>query len=290
MEFLSDLQQHAFLQYALLTGLLASIACGMVGTYVVARRISYLAGAIAHCVLGGMGAVRYLQVVYQWQALKPLHGALFAALLAALIIGLVSLRAKEREDTVIGALWAVGMAVGIIFISRTPGYGQDLMSYLFGSILMVTPEDIWLIAGLDALIVGLVLLFYNQFLAVCFDEEFSRLRGLRVEFYYLLLLGITALTVVLLLTVVGIVMVIALLTLPVAVASRFSKTLWQMMALSALFSALFTTAGLALSYSPDLPAGATIIVLAGAVYLLVTIGFFFSRRLRPPQPALAKKQ
>ncbi|OGP61458.1 MAG: hypothetical protein A2V67_12245 [Deltaproteobacteria bacterium RBG_13_61_14] len=290
MEFLSDLQEHAFLQYALLTGLLASIACGMVGTYVVARRISYLAGAIAHCVLGGMGAVRYLQVVYQWQALKPLHGALFAALLAALIIGLVSLRAKEREDTVIGALWAVGMAVGIIFISRTPGYGQDLMSYLFGSILMVTPEDIWLIAGLDALIVGLVLLFYNQFLAVCFDEEFSRLRGLRVEFYYLLLLGITALTVVLLLTVVGIVMVIALLPLPVAVASRFSKTLWQMMALSALFSALFTTAGLALSYSPDLPAGATIIVLAGAVYLLVTIGFFFSRRLRPPQPALAKKQ
>ena len=289
MEFLTDLGQHAFLQYALLTGILASVACGMVGTYVVARRITYLAGAIAHCVLGGMGAARYLQVVYQWQSLKPLHGALFAALLAAVIIGFVNLRAKEREDTVIGALWAVGMAIGIIFISRTPGYGQDLMSYLFGNILMVSPEDIWLIAGLDALVVILVILFYNQFLAVCFDEEFSRLRGLRVEFYYLLLLCLTALTVVLLLTVVGIIMVIALLTLPVAVASRFSRTLWQMMVLSTLFSAVFTTAGLALSYSPDLPAGATIIVLAGAVYLLVTIGFFFSRRLRPPKPALAKK-
>lgn len=281
MEFFADLCRHAFLQAALLTGLLASIAAGMVGTYVVARRISYLAGAIAHCVLGGMGAVRYLQVVYQWENLKPLHGALAAALLAAVIIGLVSLRAKEREDTVIGALWAIGMAVGILFISRTPGYGQDLMSYLFGNLLMVTAEDIWLLVGLDTLIVGLVLLFYHQFQAVCFDEEFSRLRGLQVEWYYLGLLGITALTVVLLLTVVGIVMVIALLTLPVAIAGRFSKTLWQMMALSVLLSSVFTTAGLVLSYSPNLPAGATIILLAGAVYLVVTIGWFFSRRLWP---------
>jgi len=270
-QFLSAVQQYRFLQYALLTGVLASVACGIVGSYVVARRISYIAGGISHCILGGMGAARYLQVVYGWQMAKPLYGAVAAALLAATIIGLVSLRAKQREDTVIGALWAIGMAVGILFISQTPGYSEDLMSYLFGNILMVRGSDLWLVIGLDALVVAVCVVFHNPLQAVCFDEEFARLRGLRVEFFYLLLLWITALTVVLLVTVVGIVMVIALLTLPAAVASHFSKTLKQMMVLSTLFCALFTAGGLALSYSPNLPAGATIIVLAGATYLAVTL-------------------
>jgi zinc transport system permease protein len=166
----------------------------------------------------------------------------------------------------------------VLFIAKTPGYSQDLMSYLFGNILMVSKSDLWLIAALDALVVLLGLVFYNQFLAVCFDEEFARVRGMRVEFYYLLLLGLTALTVVLLVTVVGIVLVIALLTLPVAVAGYFARRLWQMMALAALFSMLFTTGGLAISYQPDLPAGATVIVLAGAVYLVVVLG---ARLFRP---------
>jgi zinc transport system permease protein len=277
-EFLSAVQRYEFLQYALLSGVLASVACGIVGSYVVARRISYIAGGISHCILGGMGAARYLQVVYGWEGVKPLYGAVVAALLAATIIGLVSLRAKQREDTVIGALWAIGMAVGILFISQTPGYGEDLMSYLFGNILMVRGSDLWLIAALDALVVGVGLVFYNQLQAVCFDGEFARLRGLRVELFYLLLLWITALTVVLLVSVVGIVMVIALLTLPAAVASHFSKTLRQMMVLSTLFSAAFTVGGLALSYSPNLPAGATIIVLAGATYLAVTLARRLIRR------------
>lgn len=270
-EFLTDLQQQTFLQYALLTGILASIACGIIGSYVVTRRITYIAGGIAHSVLAGMGAARYCESVYRWEWLHPLYGAVVAALIAAIIIGLVSLRARQREDTVISALWAIGMAVGILFILRTPGYNEDLMSYLFGNILMVTSDDLWLIGGLDALVVIVGLLFYNQLLAVCFDEEFARLRGIRVEFYYLLLLCLTALTVVLLVTVVGIVMVIALLTLPAAVAGQFSRRLWQMMALSALFTILFTTAGLAFSYGPNLPAGATTIVLAGGVYLAVLV-------------------
>jgi zinc transport system permease protein len=270
-EFLTDLQQQTFLQYALLTGILASIACGIIGSYVVTRRITYIAGGIAHSVLAGMGAARYCESVYRWEWLHPLYGAVVAALIAAIIIGLVSLRARQREDTVISALWAIGMAVGILFILRTPGYNEDLMSYLFGNILMVSSDDLWLIGGLDALVVIVGLLFYNQFLAVCFDEEFARLRGIRVEFYYLLLLCLTALTVVLLVTVVGIVMVIALLTLPAAVAGQFSRRLWQMMALSALFTILFTTAGLAFSYGPNLPAGATTIVLAGGVYLAVLV-------------------
>lgn len=266
------------MQNALLAGVLASIACGIVGSYVVARRITYIAGGISHCILGGMGAACYVQVVYGWRGLQPIHGAVAAALLAAAIIGLVSLRAKEREDTVIGALWAIGMALGVLFILKTPGYSQDLMSYLFGNILMVSAQDLWLIVGLDALVVTVGLLFYNPLQAVCFDEEFARLRGVPVGFFYLLLLGITALTVVLLATVVGVVMVIALLTLPAAVASQFSKTLRQMMILSTLFSILFTVGGLALSYSPNLPAGATIILVAGAAYLLVTLGRYLLRR------------
>ena len=281
LEFLQALREQSFLQVALLTGLLASVACGVIGSYVVVRRITYLAGGIAHCVLGGLGAAQYLAVVhgwkyyhplYGWQPLHPLIGAVVSALLAAVIIGLVSLRGRQREDTVIGALWAIGMATGVLFIARTPGYQVELMSYLFGSILMVSHGDLWLLIALDVLIVGIGLLFYNQLLAVCFDEEFARLRGLRVEVYYILLLCLTALTVVLLVSVVGIVMVIALLTLPVAGAGHFCRTLWQLMLVSALLSAVLTTAGLALSYAPALPPGATTIVLAGTVYVLVVIG------------------
>ena len=276
--FFSDLATYAFLQHALAASLLVSVAAGVVGTYVVVRRITYIAGSIAHCVLGGLGAAKYLQVTQGWQWLDPMYGAAVAALLAAVVIGLVTLKAKQREDTVIGALWAIGMAVGVLFIARTPGYQEDVMSYLFGNILMVARADLWLIAALDVVVVLLGTLFYNKFLAVCFDEEFARLRGVRVELYYLLLLCLTALTVVLLVKVVGIVMVIALLTLPVAVAGYFSRTLWQMMILASALSILFTTSGLALSYKANLPAGATIIVLAGGVYLLTSIGRAIFRR------------
>ena len=185
-----------FLVYALVTGILASIACGIVGTYVVVRASLHRRRPRA-LRLGGLGAAYYLERVhhwqvynpiYGWQPLDPLHGAVVAALLAAMIIGLVSLRARQREDTIISALWAIGMAVGVLFVYLTPGYSQDLMSYLFGSILIVSPNDVWFLAVLDALIIAVALLFYKQFLAVCFDEEYARLRGLNVEFYYLLLL------------------------------------------------------------------------------------------------------
>lgn len=278
--FLTDLAEFQFLQYALATGVLASVACGVIGTYVVVRRISYIAGGISHSVLGGMGAALFCQKVYGWEWLTPLHGAVVAALLSALIIGVVSLRAKEREDTIIGAVWAVGMAVGILFIARTPGYNADLMSYLFGNILLVTARDLWLMAGLDILVVTAGVLFYNRFLAVCFDDEFARVAGLRVEVFYLVLLCLTALTVVMLVTVVGIVMVIALLTLPVAIADVFSRTLWQMMALSAALSTVFTTAGLLVSYQPNYPAGATTIVICALAYLVVVVSQGLVKRRR----------
>ena len=272
IEFLRAVHDYAFLQYALIASLLVSVACGIVGTYVVTRRISFMAGSISHCILGGMGAARYLATVRGWDWLTPLQGAVVAALLAALIIGIVSLRAKQREDTVIGALWAVGMAIGVLFIAKTPGYNEDLMGYLFGNILMIAPRDLILIAALDILVVLAGVIWYQQFLAICFDEEYARLRGVNVEFFYLLLLCLTALTVVLLASVVGIVLVIALLTLPAAVADHFSKTLWQMMMLATLCCAAFTTGGLALSYTPNLPAGATVILVGGITYLAVATG------------------
>ncbi len=281
MEFLHALSEHAFLQYALIAGLLASVACGVMGSYVAARRITYVAGGIAHSVLGGMGLARYLQVTAGWEWLHPLYGAVVAALAAAVIIGLVTLRARESEDTVISAIWAIGMAVGVIFIWKTPGYGENLMSYLFGNILMVTPESLWLIVSLDVVVVAAGVGAYRQLSAVCFDEEFARLRGVNVEAYYLLLLCLTALTVVLLTTVVGLVMVIALLSLPVAIAGRLTQSLLRMMLVGAVVSALFTTVGLAVSYEAELPAGATTIVLAGGAYLLTVAG---SALLRPPPP------
>jgi zinc transport system permease protein len=266
-EFFQALLQHGFLQHALLAGLLASVSCGIVGTYVVTRRITYLAGGIAHCVLGGMGFARYMQVVHEWSFLTPMLGALLAALAAALIIGWININAKERIDTVISAFWGLGMATGIMFIAKTPGYGEDLMAYLFGNILLVTQRDLMFIAGLDLLIAATALLFHKQFVAVCFDEEFARLRGINTQLFYFLMLALTAITVVLLVSIVGIVMVIVLLTLPAAIAGRFCTRMGSMMALAAGICAVLTSTGLALSYQPDLPAGATIIILSGLVYI-----------------------
>ena len=259
-----------FLRYALIVGLLSSLAFGIVGTYVVARRLVILAGAIAHCVLAGIGAALYFRSAAGLTWLHPIHGALVTALASAVIIGLVSRYAQEREDTVIGVLWAVGMAIGLLFLAKTPGY-IDPMSYLWGNILLITKTDLWTILTLDALVVTVGLLFHSKFIAVCFDEEFAQLRGLHVERYYLLLLGLTALTVVSLIPVMGILMVLALLVLPTAIAAQFSRRIWHMMLAAILCCIAFTTVGLGLSYSHDLPSGPTIIVLGGVLYLAVLL-------------------
>jgi len=194
-------------------------------------------------------------------------GAVLAAVVSALVIGLVSMYAKEREDTVIGAIWSLGMAIGILFIARTKGY-VDPMSYLFGNVLLVTRNDLVLIAVLDVVVVTLGILFYNQLLAVSFDEEYATTRGVPTGFYYLMLLILTALAIVLLVTIVGIVMVIALFTIPAAIAGMLARRLWQMMILSALITMVLASSGLVLSYAANLPSGSMIIVLAGGVYVL----------------------
>jgi zinc transport system permease protein len=264
MAFWETLTTTTFLQNALIAGILASLGCGVVGSFVVVKRIGFLAGGIAHAVLGGMGVSYYL-------GKSPLVGALIAALLAALLIGWVSLRWQEREDTLISALWSMGMAVGMIFISQAPGYNVDLMSYLFGNILMVSQEQLYLMAAVDMAIIFSVMLFYKQFLAISFDEEFARLRGVPVTFFYLLLLCMVALTVVLLIQVVGLILVIALLVLPAAIAGQYMGSLVGMMILAAVLGTLFTSAGLVISYGPDLPAGSTIVLVTGGAYLFSTL-------------------
>jgi zinc transport system permease protein len=272
IEFFRALSDPAipFLRYALVVGLLASVSLGIVGSYVVTRRITYIAAAISHCVLGGIGAALYLNAAMGLDWCHPLYGALAAALISALIIGLVSLYARQREDTVISAVWAIGMAIGLLFLAKTPR-NVDPMSYLFGNILLISAGDVWLVVAMDVVVIALGLGFYPKLLALCFDEEFAELRGVRVKLYYLMLLCLTALTVVLLVHVVGIVLVIALLTLPAAVAGHFARQLWQMMVLAVLCCMVFVTAGIAVSYPLNLPSGPVIILIAGATYLLVTL-------------------
>ena len=262
--FFTSLSQHGFLQIAVLAALLASVGCGVMGTYVVVKRIAFIAGGIAHSVLGGMGAAVFF-------GFEPLHGALPAAIAAALLIGWVRLHFRAQEDTLISALWAIGMAIGVLFIAKAPGYQGDLMSYLFGNILLVPEESLWFMVALDALLLLIVGAYHRQFLAVVFDEEFAHLRGLPVGFFYLLLLVLVAITVVLLIQVVGLILVLALLTLPAAVAGHYVHSLGRMMVIATLLGSLLSIAGLALSYGPDLPAGPVIILLTGSVYVLSAI-------------------
>lgn len=261
LEFIDAFLTHGFLRNAVLAGSLASIGCGIMGTYVVVKRLGYLAGGIAHAVLAGTGIARFYDQ-------SPLLGAVAAALASALLIGWISLRARQHEDTLISSVWAVGMAVGVLFIARTPGYNVDLMGYLFGNILFVSSEQLLGMVCLDLLILTVVALFYKQLLAVSFDEEFARARGMHTEFFYMLLLCLIALTVVLLMQVVGLILVIALLSLPATIAAGYAGSLRGIMVLASLFSAVFTSGGLVLSYEPNLPPGATIVVLAGCCFLL----------------------
>ena len=255
-----EVLQYQFMQNALLAGLLAAVACGVVGVYVVVKRVVFISGGIAHASFGGIG-LGYLL------GMSPVLGATFFALASALGMGLATRRTRLPEDTVIGILWALGMALGVIFIGLAPGYAPDLFSYLFGNILTVPTSDLVLMLVLDVIIIATVGLFYKEFLALSFDEEFGRVAGVPTEALYLVLLSLIALTVVVLIRVVGIILVIALLTIPAALARQFTHSLKKMMLLASVIGALFTFGGLWLSYVLDLASGATIILLSAAVFL-----------------------
>ncbi|MCS7306432.1 MAG: metal ABC transporter permease [Thermoguttaceae bacterium] len=273
--------QVAFLRYAVLVGLLASVAFGITGTYVVTRRISYLAAAIAHCVLGGVGLAVYLHYLYGLWWLSPLLGAAVAAVVSALLIGWVSLVAQQREDTAIGAVWSVGMALGLIFLQQVPGYLADPMSYLFGDILLVGPADLSTVLILDLVVLGLVALWHPKLTAVCFDEEFAAVRGLPVKRYYLALLCLTALAIVLLIRLVGMILVIALMTLPAATAGQFARRLVPMMCWATGVCMVCVLAGIAFSYIWGLRTGPVIVLIAALFYAMAAaIGRWRSNTLR----------
>jgi len=262
--------EWSFLRFAILVGLAISPALGIIGTMVVTRRISSLAGASTHAALGGFGLALFLQRVCMLEWFTPTLGAVIGAVAAAVAVGIVSLCAKEREDTVIGAVWAIGMSIGLLFLDRTPGY-VDWQGYLFGSILLLTPEDLKMTLILDAVILLPTLIFFPALLAMSFDDTFAKLRGIKVSILYLALLVLTALTIVLLINLVGIMLVIALLTLPSAAAGCYTSHLKSTMMLSALFNAIFITAGLILSSILSLPSGPTVVVVAGLVYAVSMI-------------------
>lgn len=257
-----------FIRNALLAGLLSSLLFGVLGAMVTVRRIASLAGAVSHAVLGGIGMALYLSAAGIAPNFPPIAGALIFAVIAAFTIGAVSLKAKQREDTVINAIWAIGMSVGVLFMAKTPGY-TDPSSYLFGNILLISERDLLLMALLDLAALILAWRFYPQLKACAFDEEFARVRGVPTNAVFLGLLAITAVAIVLLQTFVGIVMVIAMLTLPAGTAGRFSRSLAGMMLLSSGFSAFFSVGGLVLGWTFDLPVGAMVVILAGTVFLAV---------------------
>ncbi len=256
-----DIFQYEFMRNALLAILLASIACGVVGVYVVVKRIVFISGGIAHASFGGIGLGYFLGI-------NPVWGLIPFSITSALVMGLISKRTKIPEDTAIGILWALGVSLGIIFIGLSPGYAPDLFSYLFGNILTVTSADLMVMLVLDLVIIKVVFLFYKEFLALSFDDEFATVVGIPTEKLYLLLLCLIALTVVVLMRVVGIILVIALLTIPAAISKQFTANLKKMMFISVLLSAIFGILGLALSYQFNLASGATIVLVSGIGFIL----------------------
>jgi len=256
--------QSEFMRNALLAGLLASVACGIIGTLVVVNRIVFISGGIAHAAYGGIGLAFFFGIA-------PLAGAVGFALVIAMIMSAVTLKNKQRADTVVGVLWAVGMALGIIMIDLTPGYNADLMSYLFGSILAVPRSDLFLMVLVDIGVLILVAAFYNGFLAMSFDEEFAKAMGVRVGVLYYILLGMIALSVIMLIRIVGLILVIALFTIPPFIAEKFCRSLKAMMVVSVFLNCLFSLVGLWFSYTLNLTSGATIIMVAATFFFASVI-------------------
>ncbi len=261
MDTLMNMLGFDFMRHAIAAGLLASIACGVVGTLVVVNRLVFLAGGVAHAAYGGVGLAFYM-------GFPVLPCAAGFSLASSLAMAGVSLRYKEKADTAIGVMWAAGMAFGIILVDLTPGYNVDLMSFLFGSILAVPVEDLWLMAALDVLVLVLTIVFYPGLLLLSFDSEFAAARGLPVAALHCLMVGMAALSVVMIIRVVGLILVIALLTIPPFMAQRHARSLASMMFSAVGWSMLFCLGGLALSYRFDLTSGASIIAVAAGCFFL----------------------
>ncbi len=269
-----------FLRYAFLSGILASISFGIVGSYIVTKNMVSLVGAISHSVLAGVGFALFLKHRYQIEIITPFYGALIAGILSAIIISFVSQYLSGRKDAVIGAIWAVGMAIGMVFLAYTPGY-IDPMSYLFGSALLITKSEIKSLIILDIVIVAISVVYYSQLWAYCFDEEFARVRNVPVVFLNTLLLVMSAVTVVMMMPMVGVILVLAQLSLPVLIAEQLVSRLSSLMFVSILICIFTSSAGLLGSYKLDLPAGPVIILFSMCLYILLSLLLRLKKHLSP---------
>jgi zinc transport system permease protein len=253
--------QFEFMRNAVLAAIMASAICGVIGTLVVVNRIVFLAGGIAHAAYGGIGLAFFLGLPY-------FVGIFGFSVITAMIMAAITLKEKNRADTFIGVLWAVGMALGVILLDIKEGYNVDLMSYLFGSILTVPSLELYIMAGLSLFIVIIVGVYYHDFLSMSYDQEFAQLRGVSVKPLYFLLIGMIALSVVMVIKVVGLILIIALLTIPPFIAERYTNSLLQMMVISGFLSIVFSLVGLWFSYKLNLTSGATIIMVAAVAFFL----------------------
>lgn len=262
-----DLLSYEFMRNALLAGLAAAVLCGIIGIYVILNKIVFISDGIAHAAFGGIGLGYFL-------GYDPLAFGIGSAVLTAIGVGLISSRARVSEDTAIGVFMATGMALGIMLLTLSKGYARDLYGYLFGNILAVTRSDVLLILLMTMIILLLVFLLYKEFLLLSFDPVYAEAIGLPVSGLRLLLLAMVAFSVVILIKIVGIVMVIALLTIPGAISRRHLQGLPSIMLGSIVLGSIFVTAGLLISYELDVPSGATIILTAAVAFFLSTL---FSR-------------
>ncbi len=278
ISFFEAIQTNPLLLSAIIAGLAASFVSGIIGSYVVVKRIVFISGSISHAVLSGIGFCLWLERTKDIQWASPLLGALIAAIVSALLIGWIHLYYRQREDTVIAALWSIGMAIGILFISQTPGFNVELTNFLIGNILWVTPADLKILLGLDIFILITIACLHKRFLAICFDEEQAQLQGIPVNSLYLLLLVLIAVSIVLLIQVVGIILVMTMLTIPAAIANLFTARLSYMMFISIFISCFFCLFGMQTAYYLDWPGGATIALIAGIAYVFALLGRYWVKR------------
>lgn len=253
--------EYQFLQNALMAGILASIVCGIIGVIIVEKKLVMMSGGIAHTSYGGVG-LGYLL------GFEPIIGAFLFSICAAVGIGYIKRKGGARSDVIIGLFWSLGMALGILFIALMPGYPPDLSSYLFGSILSVTKSDLYLMIALTLTVTIVIVALFNNWKAYLFDAEFASIIGVKTAILEYLLLILIAMTVVVLIRVVGIILVLALLTAPAATASIFTSDLKRRMIYSVLFGIVFCIAGLGLSYALNIASGAVIVILSVVCYLI----------------------
>ena len=267
-----ELLAYEFFRNALVAAVLAAISCGIIGTYIVSRRIVFISGGITHASFGGIGIGYFLGI-------NPILGAAVFAVLSALGIEYSSRKTEIREDSAIAIIWAFGMAVGVIFVFMTPGYAPNLISYLFGNILTVTAMDLYMLLGLTLVILSFYVLQFKNILYIAFDEEYARARRLPVNMIKYVMIILIALTIVFNIRVVGIILVISLLTIPQTIANMFVKRFFNIMILSVLIALLGTLSGLILAYLFDIPSGAAIIFFLVVLFFLARGFKYLFRRL-----------